>query len=291
MLRSMTGFGRGTAHGPPGSATVEVRSVNHRFLDPVVRVPRELSGLEAALLGVVKARLARGRVEVHVRVDPAQQAIRVVPDRARFAAWVDAMVQLTGLPADDPGLQRLALDRPGVLREIESEGGEDDTGWSAVVGEALDRALDALIALREGEGAALSGVLEGLLDEIGAHAEAVSEHVGDLARRQRDRLAARMQALVGEGVDPQRLLQEAALQADKADVVEELDRLRTHVQQCRDALVREEAVGRRLEFLAQEMGREVNTLGSKAVDHPVLHRVVDLKAVLERLREQAANVE
>jgi len=291
MLRSMTGFGRGEAQGDAARVVVELRSVNHRFLDLQIRLPRPLSAAEPALRTLLADGLSRGRVDVHVHHEPGTAGPSVVVDEARYRALLQAMAQASGLSDEDADLKRLVLQQPDVVRVQEADA--DDQAVQAVVIEAARAARDALRRMRRTEGEALQRVLVELVDGLASQVDAVARHTQDLSTRLAERIAARMRPLLeGAEVDPARLVQEAALQADKADVTEEIDRLRAHVAQLRGLVDGgPEPVGRKLEFLLQEAHREVNTLGSKAVDAAVRSDVVELKSILERLREQAANVE
>ncbi len=288
----MTGFGRGVARGAVGEVTVELRAVNHRFLDVVPRLPREVLAWESQVVGAIKARLARGRVEAHVRVVPGSGAGGVQADAARYQALVATMASLSGLGADDPGLRRLALEQPGVLRVDDPTIDVEDAGWMQAVTTATAEALEALVAMRRREGEALRVVMLELVTSLAGQVEALAAHMPGLRARATERRASRLAELLdGAAVDPVRLAQEVALLVDKADIAEEIDRLASHLDQLREALSTQGAVGRRVEFLLQEAHREVNTIGSKAAEAVVQGHVVELKTLLERLREQAANVE
>lgn len=287
----MTGFGRGEAEGDAAHVVVELRSVNHRFLDLQIRLPRALSATEPALRSLLSDGLSRGRVDVHVHHEPGRAGPTVHVDGPRYHALLSAMVEVSGLSDEDLELKRLVLQQPDVVRVEEASADAEDV--RALVVKAARAARDRLLAMRRTEGEALHAVLSGLVDDLSGTVDAVSAHTQDLSTRLAERIAARMRSLLGDAeVDEARLLQEAALQADKADVTEELDRLRAHLDQLRALLRGAEApVGRKIEFLLQETHREVNTIGSKAVDAAVRADVVALKSTLERLREQAANVE
>ncbi len=287
----MTGFGRGEARADGVAVVVELKSVNHRFLDLQVKAPREYLALEHELGTWLKERLHRGRVAVHVQRQ-ARQASRPVVDDALLASWLQQLSRSTselGLHASHDALVRLALTQPGVM-SVEAEGADLDAE-RRLLERATRQALEQLEQMREVEGQALSQELEGQLATLESLQGEVSEACADLEQRLIARLRERMRRLVGDAPDEARLLQEAALQAEKADVREELVRLQTHIHQFRGLLSSSEAVGRRMEFLLQELNREINTLGSKTVDHAVSERVVDAKATLERMREQSANVE
>jgi uncharacterized protein (TIGR00255 family) len=292
MLRSMTGFGRGEASGVDVAVVVELRSVNHRFLDVQVRGPREYMAFEPGVQQAVKKAFRRGRIEVHVRRSPIRSLTRVRADPELFSAYVDAARSLymarEELP-DDAGIMQFALKQPGVI-DVSSEE-HDVLSEGDVLMTALEVAIDAMRSMRDAEGASLHGDMQRHLVSMIEQVEHVDAHVAGLKQRLRERLERRVQRLLGDRFEPWRLMQEVAILTERADVSEELTRLRSHALQFRDAMDRDEPVGRRLDFLLQEMNREINTLGSKAAEHPVSHLVVEMKAILERMREQAANVE
>lgn len=291
MVTSMTGFGRGSATEGDVTVVVELRSVNNRFLDVSVRVPREYAPLESGVQRAVRERLARGRVDVTVRRQGLAAGGVVVADQALFDSYVAAATALLG-PDGPPVAPAFVLAQPGVLSVVAES--VDASSEQGVLMAALAEALDRLVAMRVAEGDALAADLRTHLALAGAEVDAIEAIAADLDARLRERLSTRMVRLLGEAVEPWRIAQEAALLAEKADVSEEVARLRSHLQQVTATLDGgdgNDAIGRRLDFLLQEIHREVNTIGSKAADHPVSHRVVELKTLLERMREQAANVE
>lgn len=290
MLQSMTGFGRGEATGADVSVVVELRSVNNRFLDVQVRAPREYLPIEHTISRRVKTGFGRGRIEVHVRRQSTKSSTRVDVDRPLFEQYRTAIQSL--VDADEAALDlpiELILAQTGVLTVTTED--VDVYRESDVLDAALEGAVADLTQMRRAEGEALDRDLRSHLGRILVEIDAVEVHADGLAERLRDRLETRLQRLLGDRHEPWRLVQEAAILADKADVAEELTRVRSHLEQFATALGRDEPVGRRLDFLLQEINREVNTMGSKAAEHPVSHRVVEMKAILERMREQAANVE
>jgi uncharacterized protein (TIGR00255 family) len=292
MLQSMTGFGRGEAAGAGISVVVELRSVNNRYLDVVIRGPREYLSLEPKLQRMVKAAFRRGRIEVHVRRQPLRTNRRVEADAELYRAYTAAIDRLLGEAVDPTvraGAIGFVLSQPAVLSVVGDE--VDVMAEGDILEVALEGALADLREMRTAEGAALATELEQQLFRIIAEVDAVDGQMGDLSRRLRQRMETRLRRLLSDRIDEHRLVQESAMLAERADVTEELTRLRSHALQFKDAMDRDEAVGRRLDFLIQEMNREVNTIGSKASEHPVSHRVVEMKAILERMREQSANVE
>lgn len=290
-VRSMTGYGRGEGRAGRVGITVEVRTVNHRFLDMSLKLPREVSAMEALVQRHVRDAVVRGRVELAVRRDVDGGATEVIADAALFGRILSAVHGLLAPHTLDATTLALthALSQPGVLsvRSVDVDPVEDEAALIV----ALRDALASLTVMRETEGRALVADLLLNLDVIEGHVGAIHEVVADLRDRAARRIGDRVRAMVGDAVDPARIAQEAALLAEKADVAEELTRLGSHLSQLRDMIGAGDAVGRRVEFLLQEMGREINTIGSKTVDASVARDVVEIKARLERLREQAANVE
>jgi uncharacterized protein (TIGR00255 family) len=288
----MTGFGRGEATGADVSVVVEIRSVNNRFLDVQVRAPREYMALESVVTRQVKSACRRGRVEVHVKRSTVNRRAKVLPDTLLFEAYVDTVRELWASKADvldDREALLFALRQPGVLEVSHEE--TDVLAESEVLETALEVAIDALREMRQTEGHALYQDMQRHLLALLTEVDAVEAQVSGLRDRLTERMERRVNRLLGERHEPWRLLQEVAILAERADISEEITRLKSHLLQFRDAMERDEAIGRRLDFLLQEMNREINTIGSKASEHPVSHRVVEMKAILERMREQAANVE
>jgi uncharacterized protein (TIGR00255 family) len=288
-MNSMTGFGRGEAASSGATVVVEMKTVNNRFLDLQVRVPREYASLEPRIHQALKGAIQRGRLEVFVRRQAHDVGRKVGVDAALaervHAAIAEVAIRL-GKKAEDVPLD-VVLAQPGVVYAIEEEPLEE---W-ALVQNALDAALADLLAMRGREGASLAKELEHHLaatmvvrDDI----ELLSEGLADRLQR---RLEERMERLVGERVDPSRVAQEIAVLVDRSDLSEELARVRSHCAQLGETLRAAEPVGRKLDFLLQELNREANTIGSKAAEHTIAARVVELKSMLERMREQAANVE
>jgi uncharacterized protein (TIGR00255 family) len=286
----MTGFGRGVAEHGGARATIDVRAVNHRFLDLKLRGGPVAPATEEQIGARVRAALERGAVTVavHVTRTTAPATTRIDPAAARAAH--DALAELArSLGTTGPDLA-LVLAQPGVVIAADDDRGDDGAG--AVLA-GLDAALAQLATMRDAEGAALARDLSARFDElarahrtVSALAAAVPEQ---LAGRLHDRLR---RLLAGEGsVDPARLAQEVALLAERADVTEELVRLASHLEQGRTLIAGPGATGRRLDFLVQEIGRELNTIGSKSAATEISSAVVEAKAVLEKVREQVQNVE
>jgi uncharacterized protein (TIGR00255 family) len=292
MLRSMTGFGAGRAQVGEEEVSVELRSVNHKFSEVKARLPREFTALEASLVKRVKERLARGAVDLTVRRVSASASgtaptVDVALAREYLRAYRELAAQLQ-LP-ESVGLAQVAA-QPGVLRL--EERAVDLASAEEATRRALETALDALVEMRHQEGVALRADLEARLAQVATWVQEVEALSPRSVEAYRDRLAERV-AELGRGapVDPQRLAQEVLLFAERTDVAEEMTRLRSHLEQFRALLDSEEPAGRRMDFLVQEMHREVNTTGSKSQHPDISARVVSLKAELERVREQVQNVE
>jgi uncharacterized protein (TIGR00255 family) len=291
MIRSMTGFGAG--HGAAGGEAldVEVRSVNHKFCEVKVRLPRELSALEPDALKLVKERLARGGIDVSIRRAGAASGLAPRVDHALAEAYARAFEELRarlGLPGGATLADVVAAD--GVLRL--DEPALDLDAARASLRAALAVALDALVTMRAREGEALAHDLAGRLDGVETLVARVATLVPQTVEHHRARLAERIQELTrGIPLDPARLAQEVALFADRTDVTEEVTRLRSHLAQARALLRGAEPAGRKLDFLVQEMHREVNTIGSKSQSAEIAAIVVTAKAEVERMREQVQNVE
>jgi uncharacterized protein (TIGR00255 family) len=293
----MTGFGRAEVRGDTLVVTVEARSVNHRHLDIALRVPRALAALELDARRAIAARLERGRVDVSVQVSALteQASVRIVTDVALAREYVTRAHALAAEVSELGVAGGVTLDwllhRPGVLRTEDAEPADLVVPWP-VLQQALGRALDELIGRRQAEGERLGQELRSLHAELGAIVETMASRAPAAVARREQRLRERLQALLGAaGVDEGRIVTEAAIWADKADITEELARLRAHLAELALVLDKGGAIGRPLDFLLQELGREVNTVASKADDLELSQAALAGKGVLEKMREQVQNLE
>ena len=295
MIHSMTGFGRARCESGGGGLGVGVRSVNRRHLDLRVRLPRVLADHEAEIKQRVEGLLSRGKVDVTVGLTPGTATTSVEIDEGVAERYVRASERLRerhGLGAGLDAAALLAL--PGVVRTVETE--IDADRLMGPLADAVDEATRALLAMRAAEGESLSIELEGRLDRVEALAESFEARAQEVVAVARQRLRKRAEQIEREVglLDEARLHQEIVIAADRLDITEELVRLKSHVAQFRETLRSAgvgHPVGRRLDFLLQELGREANTVGSKASDAPLAQDVVELKTELERIREQVQNVE
>ena len=291
MIRSMTGFGAARGASGDEEIAVEVRSVNHKYCEVKVRLPRELGALEVEVTRAVKERLARGGVEVTARRAGNHGAMAPRVDAPLAEAYARAFAELQAR-LSLPGAATLAdvLAADGVIKLEERE--VDVEAAKEALMRALERALEALIAMRAREGAALARDLGSRLGQIEEIVGRVRTLVPRSVEHHRARLEERIAELTrGIALDPSRLAQEVALFADRTDVTEEITRLGSHVAQVRGLLAGGEPAGRKLDFIVQEMHREANTIGSKSQSAEVVNEVVGLKAEIERMREQVQNVE
>jgi uncharacterized protein (TIGR00255 family) len=301
-MRSMTGFGIGEAtltpspaSRAPGNATskvtIEIRAVNHRFLDLRVRGPSQLPDLANVVEGLARERLNRGRFDITIRLEGAVLG-SIVIDRERARSVFAALTALRDeiAPNADVPLSLLGSVPDLFVPSIEHAG----ETLNASLDTAFDNAIAALDAMRLREGHALAADLGRRLATIRRLMATITERaplVLDAYKKRLKERADRLRVASDLDVDPGRLEQEVALFADRIDVAEELTRLESHSTHFESLLLREEAVGRRLDFLLQEMAREANTIGSKGQDVAIAHAVVELKAEIERMREQVQNVE
>ena len=297
MLRSMTGFGSATVERGGLGLTAELRSVNHRHLVVRVKGPAELAGLDVELEQRIKRSLARGSVTVVLRMDRTGAAGTVAIHEDLLRAYAERLDRLAAELGREPlGLDRL-LSLPGVLGGEEDDAGARNEAAHALALEAADAALADLVAMREREGRALAEDLAGHATRLAELVGLVEERMPKVVCEHHLGLHKRLEELLDgtRRVEEQDLARELALLADRLDVSEEVSRLRSHLDQLDELLsagaTGRDGTGRRLDFLIQETLREVNTVGSKCNDATVAHWVVDMKNVVERLREQAANVE
>lgn len=292
MIRSMTGYGRGQDVIGSLSVVVELRSVNHRFYEYSSRLPRAYGFLDDKLKSYLQGRISRGKVDVFVQIDAAQAAAsEVTVNTALAGSYLQALQQLEkqfGLRYD---VTVSTLARYPDILTVQQAAVDENAVWQAVQ-QVTDQALDRFIAMREREGERLREDVLSRADTILKAVSAVEERSPRTVQEHMQKVEVRMRELLdGAAVDENRLLTEAAIYADKIAVAEETVRLRSHIDQLRQLLDSGEAIGRKLDFLVQEMNRETNTIGSKCCDIELTRIVVDIKAEIEKIREQIQNIE
>jgi len=292
LIKSMTGYGRGQAPAGEGCWVVELRTVNSRFLDPHLRLPSGLIGLEDRVKKYLGERLSRGRASLTLTssgavIAPPRLALNR-PLLREYRRVLDELREELGSD-DDPGLAPYLANRDLILAEDETP--DLDVLWAQVL-PALDQAIAQADAMRAAEGAALAQDLGERLERLEALFSQAAARAPEIVQNYRQRLGERLAKLMETPeVDPQRLALEVAVIADKCDITEEAVRARSHLEQFRSFLRAPEPVGRKLDFLLQELNREANTMGSKSPDAGASQLIVELKAELERVREQVQNIE
>ncbi|MBE6915443.1 MAG: YicC family protein [Ruminococcaceae bacterium] len=293
MVRSMTGFGRSQSSTNGRDITVEIKSVNHRYFDCSVRLPRIYSFLEEFIKTRVQERVSRGKIEIYISVDTSKEKtpVSVTVNEAVLASYLDAAKQIS----DRFGLQNdilvsRAMSFSDVLDVQKAE--EDEEELKKDILEVLDLALDEYMAMCQREGKRLVDDITYRIDLIRSLVDKIEERSPKCVEEYRAKLEVRMQeVLANTMIDPQRILTEAAIFADKTAVTEEIVRLRSHLNQLSTMLSGGGAIGRKVDFLVQEFNREANTIGSKGNDLEIAQLVVDLKAEIEKIREQIQNIE
>lgn len=293
MLNSMTGFGQGECSTSSRRYVCDLQSVNHRYLETRARLPKRLSALELQVSKTLQGRFARGRFDVTVLEElTGEQSCTLRVNRPLAYAYRDAIQTLQselGLPGEVT--LQLLLSRSDLFDLEGEKPGEADADWPAI-STALQGAMNALAEMRRVEGHALEAALVSHLDLVEATVTTIAARAPELVQSYKSRLELRLQRLLdGKPIDPGRLEQEVAILAERSDIVEETTRVASHLRQFRDLIQQQGPHGRRMEFLLQEMQREVNTIGAKANDVNTSHDVITLKSILEQLREQVQNVE
>ncbi|MFH1980533.1 MAG: YicC/YloC family endoribonuclease [Pseudomonadota bacterium] len=293
MISSMTAYAVSACTEPGITVSVEIRSVNSRHLDQVVRLPGRYGVLEERVKAHIAAGLTRGRIDTHIAITDSRQADAAFQvDDTRADAYMKALTHLQqrfDLPMD--GQLGLLAAAGGVITAADTE--TDPDGMWAILERCLSAAVGDLVAMRQREGAFIGQDLAARLDAIDAALEDIAGGAEGLTGVYQKRLADRIQALTDgmPEIDPVRIAQEAALLADRSDISEEITRARSHIAQYRHLMDAPEAAGRKLNFLLQELGREFNTMGAKVGKAELAHRIVDVKAELEKVREQIQNIE
>jgi len=289
MIASMTGFARRESSGAWGTLVCELRSVNHRFLEAGFRLPEELRGLEHELRQSFAQELKRGKVDCTLSLRAALGAARALEiDHDALARLIERVREIkAAIPAGQAALSPLDVLRwPGVIRDVDSGSEELNAAARALVGAALKE----LVAARAREGVRLRELIEQRCSSLASLVEQVRARLPEVQGRVRARLDARLAELEAN-VDRDRLEQELALILQRLDVDEELDRLAAHIEEIRRVVRGSEPAGRRLDFLMQELNREANTLSSKSQDLETTRAAVDMKVLIEQMREQVQNVE
>jgi len=296
MIKSMTGFGRGEYMDDVRKITVEIRAVNHRYCDIFIKMPRKYSFAEEKIKALIKGRLSRGKIEVSVSVDNfgvSDADVRLDKDLA--SKYYNALIELSETfeigELTGPSLSLLAK-MPDVIRTAPAE--EDEEEMLRCLMDAAGKAADDICTMRETEGAKLASDISMRADIIADIRSKIEERAPQIEKEYATKFKARVEELL-DGVyevPEERIALEAAIFADKANITEELVRLDSHIMQLREFLKgREDSIGKKIDFLIQEMNREANTIGSKSNDKEITSMMLDLKAEIEKIREQVQNIE
>lgn len=292
MIRSMTGYGRSEQIVDGRAVTVEIKSVNHRYFEFSCRTTRGYSFLEEKLKSFLQGRITRGKVDAYISVEALESAqTQVLVNHSLAEGYVQALRELAERYGLRDDISVSTVSRYSDIFSVHKAPEDEEAVWSSVQ-QAAEEALKNFLAMREAEGERLradvlsrAGTIMKLVDEIETRSpQTVAEY--------QERLRQKIQELLGDNtVDEQRLLTETAIFADKVAVAEETVRLRSHFRQMEEMMKTDAPIGRKLDFLVQEMNREANTIGSKAVDSQIAYLVVDIKAEIEKIREQIQNIE
>lgn len=294
MIRSMTGYGRSQAVVDTMNITVELKSVNHRYFEFNSRVPRNYGFLDEKLKSYIGSRVSRGKVECYVSLENLEDdEIEILINHSLAKSYLNALKDLAESNElnlrDDLAMSSLA--RYNDIFTVHKQEADEEKIWSAVKSVA-EVAVDKFIAMREAEGEKLKNDILSRANIILDKVSVIEERSPETVKEYNDKLLARINEFLSDvQVDEQRLLTECAIFADKVAVAEETVRLRSHIDQLRQFLDSNEAVGRKTDFLVQEMNREANTIGSKAQDVTIARNVIDIKAEIEKIREQIQNIE
>jgi uncharacterized protein (TIGR00255 family) len=291
MIKSMTGYGKGTASSELGEVSIEIKTVNHRFRDISVRFPSGLNTFESAVKKEIEGLISRGKIDTFIAFEAATKEKSFEVNLPIARGYHQALTKLQkelNLEGNLTVAHMVSVKDVIKAKEIEL----DEALLKELIIKALKEALLSLNDMRKTEGSSLSIDIKKRLSIIYDASKRVELKQPELADHYMARLRKRINELTGEtNLDETRLIQEVAIMAEKSDVTEETVRLESHIKQLEELLITEEPVGRKLDFLIQEMNREVNTIGSKSGDSELSRCVVDMKAEIERIREQVQNVE
>ena len=296
MIRSMTGYGRGEYQDEVKNITVEIRAVNHRYCDIYLKIPRRYSFAEEKIKAAVKSKLYRGKIEVLVTIDnwgESDSDIRL--DKELAKKYYDVLGELNDtlkLDAEDQISLGLVAKMPDVIKGVAAEENEEEMVKCLL--EATDKALDDIVKMREVEGAKLVQDIAMRADIIAGIRTEIEKRAPELEKEYAVKFKARIEELLDgvAEVPEERVALEAAVFADKANITEELVRLDSHINQLREFLKgKDESIGKKIDFLIQEMNREANTIGSKSNDKEITSKMLELKAEIEKIREQVQNIE
>lgn len=292
LALSMTGYGRGIKSSPAYSITIDIKSINHRYCEMYFKIPRIYSFLEDKLRRDLLAKISRGKIEVIVTIEKfLSEDVLVKLNRPLLTSYFKAIKELTTdfKVQGEPDLTTI-LSLPDIMQTIQPA--EDQEQLESLAGEVLCEAINNLLAMRRLEGGQLARNLQDKINNLNGFRNQLADFSPEMVLEYRTRLVKRIQELTeGIDVDPNRLATEVAIFADKSDINEELVRIESHLQQVYKTLDLDESIGRKLDFIIQELNREINTIGSKSNDLKISQIVILFKSELEKIREQIQNIE
>lgn len=292
MIKSMTGYGRAQKLVDGMDITVEIKSVNHRYFEFSSRLPRNYGFLDEKLKSFFNSALARGKMECYVQIEAVEEPDTLISlNHSLVKGYLDAYKELADTYGIENDIKVSNISRVSDIFMVRKQAADEDRIWAAV-SEVAKAALDGFVTMREREGARLRDDVLSRLDEIISNVEFIEKRSPETVAEYNEKLLGRLREMLGDAhIDEQRILTEAAIFADKIAVAEETVRLRSHISQLRSFLDSSEAIGKKMDFLVQELNREANTIGSKAQDVEIARRVVAVKAEIEKIREQIQNIE
>lgn len=292
MIKSMTGYGRAQQLVDGMNITVEIKSVNHRYFEFSSKLSRTYGFLDEKLKSFFNGRLTRGKMECFVQIEAVEEPDTVITlNHSLVKGYIDAYKELAETYGLENDVKVSDIARVGDIFAVRKQAADEDRIWAAV-SVVAEAALNGFVAMREREGARLRDDVLSRLDEIIKNVEFIEERSPQTVAEYNEKLLGRLRELLNDAhIEEQRILTEAAIFADKIAVAEETVRLRSHISQLRSFLDSSEAIGKKMDFLVQELNREANTIGSKAQDVEIARRVVSIKAEIEKIREQIQNIE
>lgn len=292
MVKSMTGYGRHQSVSNGMDITVEIKSVNHRYFDFSSRVPRNYGFLDEKLKSYIQSRVSRGKIECYVQIENLEDdSVVVEVNHSLVKGYIDALNEISERYGVDNSVNTGILSRFNDVLVVRKNEADEEKIWSAVSAVA-EKAVDKFISMRETEGEKLKDDICSRADSILKQVEFVEERSPQTVKEYNEKLLTRMRELLGDvHIEETRILTEAAIYADKIAVAEETVRLRSHLSQLKDFFNSHEAIGRKMDFLVQEINREANTIGSKANDVDIARCVLEIKSEVEKIREQVQNIE
>jgi len=289
----MTGFGRGESEDALSKFTIEIKSVNHRYNDIIVRMPKKLTMFEEKIKQLIKTKISRGRVEVYISLEETKSDDFVItPNHGVIKQYHKALMEIKETYGIEEPVNLALLSKYPDALSVEMKEADEDEIWALILA-ALNGALGSLMEMRLTEGEKLYQDITERLSAVGKTVEIIEGMAPEIIEVFRQKMMERMNEILSETmeVEESRILHEVAIYADKSNVTEEIVRLRSHLDQLGKIFKQKGAVGRKLDFLVQEMNREINTIGSKSPDVDISNHVVDLKSEIEKIREQIQNIE